>query len=269
MHHPHHDAVVALMRRVGADIVLPRFRNLAADEVEEKAADDMVTIADRLSEEALIAGLTAIDASARVIGEEAVAANEALLDGIDRGKVWIVDPIDGTNNYASGKTPFGIMIALAEDGEVVAGWILDPVADRLCHAVAGGGAFIDDVAVTTRPRDGADERPVLGVPTYFLDGSAQADLAARVGDDWTLHPMPRCAAEQYPRLVLGVDDAAIYQRSLPWDHAAGCLFLSQAGGVVRRLNGSAYRIGDPREVMIAAASDAMWERAVVLVREDA
>ncbi len=149
----------------------------------------MVTIADRLSEEALTAGLVAIDASARVVGEEAVAADATLLDGIDQGRVWIVDPIDGTNNYASGKTPFGIMIALAEDGEVLAGWILDPVADRLCHTVAGGGAFIDDVAVTTRPR--TDERPVLGVPTYFLDGTEQADLAARAGDDWTLH---RCRA---------------------------------------------------------------------------
>lgn len=267
MHHPHHDAVVQLMRRVAAEIVLPRFRNLAADEVEEKAADDMVTIADRLSEEALSAGLVAIDASARVVGEEAVAADATLLDGIDQGRVWIVDPIDGTNNYASGKTPFGIMIALAEDGEVLAGWILDPVADRLCHTVAGGGAFIDDVAVTTRPR--TDERPVLGVPTYFLDGTEQADLAARAGDDWTLHPMPRCAAEQYPRLVLGVDDAAIFQRSLPWDHAAGALFLTEAGGVVRQLNGNPYRIGDPRDVMIAAASEAMWERAVGLVREDA
>jgi len=262
MHHPHHDAVARLMRRVGAEIVLPRFRNLAADEVEEKAADDMVTIADRLSEEALTAGLLAIDPSTRVVGEEAVAANAALLDGIDTGRVWIVDPIDGTNNYASGKTPFGIMIALAEDGEVVAGWILDPVTDRLCHAVAGEGAFIDDVAVTTRPR--LDERPVLGVPTYFLDGTQRADLAACAGDDWTLHPMPRCAAEQYPRLVLGVDDAAIFQRSLPWDHAAGALFLTEAGGVVRRLDGSAYRIGDRREVMIAAASVAMWERAVRL-----
>ena len=69
--------------------------------------------------------------------------------------------------------------------------------------------------------------------------------------------------------MLGVDDAAIFQRSLPWDHAAGALFLTEAGGVVRQLNGSPYRIGDPRDVMIAAASEAMWERAVGLVREDA
>lgn len=266
MHHRHHDAVVRLMRRVGAEIVLPRFRNLAADEVEEKAAEDMVTIADRLSEAALTEGLIAIDPTARVVGEEAVAADATLLDGLDRGRVWIVDPIDGTNNYASGRTPFGIMIALAEAGDVVAGWILDPVSGRLCHAVAGG-AFVDGVRARTRPRE--DGQPVLGVPTYFLDGPRQAELAARAGDAWSLHPMPRCAAEQYPRLVLGVDDAAIFQRSLPWDHAAGALFLRQAGGVVRRLDGEDYRIGDPRDVMIAAASEAMWEQAAGVVTADA
>ena len=90
-----------------------------------------------------------------------------------------------------------------------------------------------------------------------------ADQAIRAGD------IGVAVAEQYPRLVLGVDDAAIFQRSLPWDHAAGALFLAQAGGVVRRLDGSPYRIGDPREVMIAAASAAMWERAVRVTKVDA
>lgn len=127
MHHPHHEAVVALMRQVAETIVMPRFRNLAADEVEKKAADDMVTVADRLSETALTAGLSALDPAIRVVGEEAVAADPALVDGIDRGRVWIIDPIDGTNNYASGIATFGIMIALVEDGVTQAGWILDPV----------------------------------------------------------------------------------------------------------------------------------------------
>ena len=84
MDHPHHDAVVTLMRRVAAEIVLPRFRNLAADEIEEKVADDMVTVADRLSEAALTEGLAALDPTIRVIGEEAVAADARLVDGIEQ-----------------------------------------------------------------------------------------------------------------------------------------------------------------------------------------
>lgn len=259
MHHRHHDAVVTLMRTVAADIVMPRFRNLAADEIEEKAADDMVTIADRMSEAALTAGLSALDPSIRVVGEEAVAADATLVDGIDRGRVWIIDPIDGTNNYASGIATFGIMIALVDDGETQAGWILDPVRDRLCHAVLGDGAYIDDVRVHTRP--GNTERPSSVIATYHLTDDERTALIARAEAAFTVAPMPRCAAEQYPRLVLGTNDVALFQKTLPWDHAPGSLFLREAGGVVRRPDGTDYRVGDQRRGMIAAASPALWETA--------
>ncbi|GAA0665569.1 fructose-1,6-bisphosphatase/inositol monophosphatase family enzyme [Sphingomonas insulae] len=259
MYHRHHDAVVALMRDVAAQIVMPRFRNLAADEVEEKAADDMVTIADRESEAALTAGLAALDPAIRVIGEEAVAADAALVDGIDRGAAWIIDPIDGTNNYASGIATFGIMIALVNDGETQAGWILDPVRDRLCHATLGGGAWIDSERVFTRP-SGA-ERPSAALATYFMTDEEKAALYRRAETAFTLSPMPRCAAEQYPRLVLGTNDIALFQKTLPWDHAPGSLFLREAGGVVRWPDGKDYRVGDQRRGMIAAASPDLWERA--------
>ena len=260
MHHPHHEAVVALMRQVAETIVMPRFRNLAADEVEEKAADDMVTVADRLSETALTAGLSALDPAIRVVGEEAVAADPALVDGIDRGRVWIIDPIDGTNNYASGIATFGIMIALVEDGVTQAGWLLDPVTGRLCHAVAGHGAYIDDARVFAAAAEAACPSAVLA--TYFMTDAEKADIARRAEGRLSVAPMPRCAAEQYPRLVLGVNAIALFQKTLPWDHAAGSLLLREAGGVVRRPDGSDYRVGDQRRGMIAASSPKLWDYAV-------
>ncbi len=259
MHHPHHDAVVALMRHVATTIVMPRFRNLAADEVEEKAADDMVTVADRLSEAALTEGLAALDPGIRVVGEEAVAADPSLVDGIARGRVWIIDPIDGTNNYASGIATFGIMIALVDDGVTQAGWILDPVSGRLCHAVRGEGAFIDDARVLSRPVDTPCPSAVLA--TYFMTDAEKAEIARRADGRLTVAPMPRCAAEQYPRLVLGTNLIALFQKTLPWDHAAGSLLLREAGGVVRRPDGTDYRVGDQRRGMIAAASPALWDYA--------
>jgi len=260
MHHPHHDAVVTLMRRVAAEIVLPRFRNLAADEIEEKAADDMVTVADRESEAALTAGLAALDPGIRVVGEEAVAADASLVDGIEHGRVWIIDPIDGTNNYASGIATFGIMIALVEDGVTQAGWILDPVTDRLCHAVRDGGAYIDGARVFATP--GGGERPSAVLATYYMTEAEKAALYSRAERRFTVAPMPRCAAEQYPRLVLGTNDVALFQKTLPWDHAPGSLFLHEAGGVVRWPDGKPYAVGDQRRGMIAAASPALWEQAV-------
>ena len=71
--------------------------------------------------------------------------------------------------------------------------------------------------------------------------------------------IPRCAAEQYPRLALGVNDVSVFERTLSWDHAAGVLFLNEAGGKVARADGSAYRVDDTRKGLIAAASPALWE----------
>jgi fructose-1,6-bisphosphatase/inositol monophosphatase family enzyme len=145
-----HDPVVALMRQVGRDIVMPRYQNLAAEEISEKAANDFVTIADKESEIRLAEGLASILPEAGVIGEEACAADPSILDRAGDGLNWIIDPIDGTGNFASGKPPFGIMIALADNGATLAGWILDPLTGRLCHATMGGGSHVDGERIWRR-----------------------------------------------------------------------------------------------------------------------
>ncbi|MCC2976205.1 inositol monophosphatase [Sphingomonas sp. PL-96] len=258
-----HIAVSALLRQVAAEVVLPRFQHLDAAEIEEKAKDDLVTIADREAEVALAKGLAEIDGRARIVGEEACAADPTLLDTVGDGRVWLIDPVDGTNNFAAGRTPFGMMIALVEDGVPQAGWLYDPVADRMCHAVRGGGAFIDGTPVTARATGAAE--PVAALATYFMSDEDRAALADRVAGKLTLVEIPRCAAEQYPRLVLGENDLALFQRTLPWDHAAGVLFLEEAGGHVARADGSPYRVGDNRRGMLGASSPALWEQAAPLI----
>jgi len=79
-------------------------------------------------------------------------------------------------------------------------------------------------------------------------------------------PIPRCAAEQYPRIVLGANDVTLYERTLPWDHAAGVLFLTEAGGRVSRFDGSPYQVGDDRRGLIAAATPALWEQTLGLLQ---
>jgi fructose-1,6-bisphosphatase/inositol monophosphatase family enzyme len=73
-------------------------------------------------------------------------------------------------------------------------------------------------------------------------------------------PIPRCAAEQYPRLVLGQNDVSIFERTLPWDHAAGILFLEEAGGKAARIDGSPYRVNDKRRGLIGAATPQLWDQ---------
>ena len=261
--HALHDAIDATMRRIGRDILLPRFRNLDASEIEEKAPDDYVTVVDRESERLLSAALTALLPGSHVVGEEGVAADPALVDHIGEGRAWIVDPLDGTGNYTQGKTPFAMMVALAEEGVVQAGWILDPVTGRMCHAVRGGGAHVDGRRIAARAT-GAP-RPIGALATRYLPDAVRAEITARAEGRIAIADIPHCAGEQYPRLVLGTNDLALFWRTKPWDHAPGALFVEEAGGKVARPDGSAYRLGDERTGLLAAASPALWDATAAIV----
>ncbi|MGJ8479238.1 inositol monophosphatase family protein [Sphingobium yanoikuyae] len=254
-----HDPVVALMRQVGRDIVMPRYQNLAAEEISEKAANDFVTIADKESEIRLAEGLTSILPEAGVIGEEACAADPSILDRAGDGLNWIIDPIDGTGNFASGKPPFGIMIALADNGATLAGWILDPLTGRLCHATLGGGSHVDGKRIMAKESSG--DLPIAAISTIFMEAEERAEMERKSQAIFTMVDIPRCAAEQYPRLVLGQNDVSIFARVLPWDHAAGTLFVNEAGGCCQRLDGSAYRVGEQRRGLMGASSPRLWDLA--------
>jgi fructose-1,6-bisphosphatase/inositol monophosphatase family enzyme len=257
-------SVATLMRKVAADVVMPRYRNLASHEVIEKAVDELVTIADREAEERLHEGVAQLLPEAGIVGEEAVSADETVLERIGTGLNWVIDPIDGTGNFAAGRAPFGLMIALVHNGIIQQSWILDPLTDRLCHAVLGKGATINGERVQARP-SGAP-LPVAGISLLFADPENRVRLKARAEGRLQMADIPRCAAEQYPRVVLGVNDLAVFERTLPWDHAPGALFVNEAGGKVARPDGSAYVIGaDPGRGLLAACSPQMWDHAAEIL----
>lgn len=251
--------IEALLRAVAASVVMPRFRTLAAADIMEKSPGDLVTIADKESELRLAEGLALLLPEARIIGEEASAADPGLLEQLDDGIVWLIDPIDGTSNFAEGISPFALMVALLENGARLGGWIYDPVADRLCHAVQGKGAFINYQRIMAR--ESGQETPVAALGTRFMSAEKAADVVARAQGKLTLAPIPRCAGDQYPQLALGIADVALFERVLPWDHAAGALFLEEAGGVIARTDGSAYHTGDGRKGLLGASSQRMWDSA--------
>src|SRR4051812_45595926 len=99
--------VEALMREVAAAVILPRFRHLTESEVSYKGPADLVTIADQEAEALLTARLPDLMPGSRVVGEEAASANPALIATAgEPGYVWVIDPVDGTANFASGQEPF-------------------------------------------------------------------------------------------------------------------------------------------------------------------
>ena len=253
------DEVAGLIREVAATIVLPRFRHLSEGDVHQKSPGDVVTVADQESERALTAGLTRLLPGSEVVGEEAVAADPTIMRRVaDRGAVWIVDPVDGTNNFAAGKTPFAVMVALLRDGEPAVSWILDVVADRLAIAEAGSGAYIEGVRVKTRTDDpGAAALRGTLARHYF-----PADLRARVNRHVDAFAEVtnghHCAGYEYPSVATDEQQFAMFWRILPWDHVPGALFLTEAGGVVRHIDGEPYRPVDAERGLLVAPNADIW-----------
>lgn len=249
--------VLALMQRVSKTAILPRFRNLLSGEIIEKAEDDLVTVADREAEAMLADGLAAIDPSLAIVGEEACHADPSLLDRLS-GDCWIIDPIDGTHNFAHGRPPFGILIARSGGGLCQSGWILDCLTGRFCHAHRGHGAWIDGERIRSRPS--GETPPVAAISVIFMDEQQRESVRKHIAPYYRLVDTPRCAAEQYPRLALGENDVSVFERMLAWDHAAGDLWLNEAGGKGARPDGSPYRVDEwHKPGFIGAASPALWE----------
>lgn len=260
-------AVGQLMRETAQSTLIRHYQNLATRDVTSKAADDVVTIADTESEVLLAQGLAGILPEAAIVGEEAAHADPAVLDHLSDSLCWIIDPLDGTNNFAAGKPPFGILLALAERGETIAGWIYDPLTDRLCHAHRGKGAWVNGERIAARPT--GQTPPVAAISLVFADPKRRAALLEHIAPHYTLVDIPRCAAEQYPRIGLGVNDLSLFERTLAWDHAAGVLFLNEAGGKAARPDGSPYRVDRHLDHGLIGASspalfDAMAERLALI-----
>jgi fructose-1,6-bisphosphatase/inositol monophosphatase family enzyme len=253
------DQVSDLIREVAATVVLPRFRHLSAADVHEKVPGDLVTIADQESERALTLGLTGLLPDSIVVGEESVAADPSVLDGVsDDGAVWIVDPVDGTNNFAAGKTPFAVMVALLRGGEPAASWIFEPVGDQMTIAEAGSGAWMDGVRLTCRTDSpGATALDGSANPRYLPEDLAFDVFrnSHRLGE---VTAGAHCAGWEYPAVVTDRQQFALFWRILPWDHVPGSLIVRESGGTVLHLDGSAYRPTDNDRGLIIAPNDEVW-----------
>lgn len=251
-------AVEALVRNAAERAIRPRYQKLAIDQIDAKAADDVVTIADHEAEAILTEGLSRILPEAVIVGEEAAHADPAVLDRLGDALCWIVDPLDGTNNFALGKPPFGVIVSLAQNGETIAGWILDVLSGRFCHTALGQGAFVNGERI--HARTSGQTPPIAAISLVFTDPARREGLLTGIAPHYTCVDIPRCAAEQWPRLALGTNDVSIFERTLAWDHAAGVLFLNEAGGKAARPDGRAYRVDEHlMPGLIGASSPALWD----------
>lgn len=264
-----------LLRAASREEIMPRFRKLGVGDVRTKSGPlDLVTDADVAAEAMITQGLQRLFPGCLVVGEEAAAADHTLLDHLaDADLAFVVDPVDGTANFAAGLPLFGCMAAAVVRGEVVAAVIHDPVIDTSSLAVRGEGAW-------EHGTDGARQslHVVTPVPVAQMTGAASwrylpqplrnivLPNLQRVAQIWDF----RCAAQEYRMLAAGHCHFLMFHRLMPWDHLPGWLLHREAGGYAARFDGSAYRPGiidgglicAPDEASFAALARALLNSAV-------
>ncbi|MBO4162686.1 inositol monophosphatase family protein [Micromonospora antibiotica] len=258
--------VGTLLRETAADVVLPLFRKLDDADVIEKAPGDLVTVADQRAEERISAELRRLLPGSLVVGEEAVAADGSLLRHLrGGGDVWVVDPVDGTGNFAAGRRPFALMVALLTDGEPVASWVFDPLAETMAVARAGAGTRLDGRPVRKTPVV-PPERLRGTAMVQYLPRATRDRVAAGEGRIGELLPGQHCAGREYLDLLTGDQQFVLFWRTLPWDHLPGALLVREAGGVARRFDGTDYHPADDGHGLLVASDEQTWHevRAALL-----
>ncbi len=254
---PDSDKVVAIIRETAERDIIPRFQRLQRHEVMEKQAGEVVTIADIEAERRLSRRLPELVPGSQVVGEEAVAKNPAVLDRlVSGGPAWLVDPVDGTGNFAAGSPVFAVIVCFLVDGRSRAGWIHDPVSGNTAIAFEGEGAWYAGQRLSVSQP--VPLETMIGSLNYSYFPHDMREAVRRRARAFRQLRTYRCAAHDYISLARGEKHFSLYRRLWPWDHAAGILLLQEAGGYSARLDGRPYRASDRVEGLLSTTDAQSW-----------
>jgi len=249
------------VRSAAACEILPRYRRgrdapagsqiLA---VECKGDGSLVTEADLAAQDALARSLAAIEPAA-IIGEE-MPAHEQLAAFEKGGRAWVIDPLDGTANFARGVPFFAVSVALLEDARPIFGTVHDPIRDETCYAVRGAGAWFN-------------HRPLLvpaGAPP--LSGALVEVGLRREQARWLRGPLKHrppyrrritsgSSTLSWCHLAAARVDALLVSNQKLWDYAAGALIAEEAGARLATVESDDFWSGP------------VWARSVIAARDAA
>lgn len=265
--------VVNIVRRAAKTEILPRFQNLSASSIATKSReDDLVTEADLASEAMITRGLQRLFPSALIVGEEAVAKTPSLRqDMANHEFAFVIDPIDGTWNYAKGIPLFGVILTVLRFGTPIFGLLYDPIMDD--YVIAD-----DSDAPTRMVRKSGQSVPVTtssvtdaakmsGFMHFGLLPKDVQHKLAPVLPRFTRTTVLRCSCHEYRIMAQGNFDFALSAMLNPWDHAAGVLAVQRAGGASGFLDdGTPYNAAREDGYLLTASSQQAWDAVAEVLR---
>ena len=232
--------------RAAGEILLHYFRRPDLL-VEAKNVTDIVTEADRASEELLVAAIRDRFPDHGILAEESGHHPGA------SGYLWMIDPLEATFNYARGLPMWGINLALTRDGESLAGAFFDPLQNDLYYAEQATPAVLNGRQIRTSGIEDLSEAVVYCSTRANVDRlDGRMEKFRHVGSGGTA----------YAYVAAGFLDAAVEMGGGPWDYAAGRLLISRAGGSTSSFKASTYKDGD---TFLASSSPALHQQLLALL----
>lgn len=234
------DLAAGLARRAAAAVMAVRSAGFA---VERKRDFSPVTAADRIAEALIVDGLREAAPGIPVVAEEEVEAG--LVAAAPAGRFWLVDPLDGTREFAAGAENFAVCVGLVEAGRPLLGAVALPAHGEVFAGLVGAGAWKEDAA-GRRPiaaRRIPPEGPVVMASRHYQKDSRIAEFAAA---QRARRIVNIGSAEKFCRLAEGTAD--LYPRfgpTMEWDTAAAEAVLLAAGGSMAEWDGATLRYGKP------------------------
>jgi fructose-1,6-bisphosphatase/inositol monophosphatase family enzyme len=257
--------VAELMRETSDELIMPRYKTLNDSQINQKTGPkDLVTIADIESERRLTPALKSLLPGSKVVGEEAVSENPKILCELDGdGAVWLVDPVDGTNNFARGERYFCVMVGLIKKNEIILGVILDPIGGYWVGAEKNAGAYrVEFNGLKSDRLNVLSPLPLdqmFGSLNFgFTNPQDRKLVRARALEIFKGHHRHGCSGHEYLDLVLGKSYFSTHIKNMPWDHVAGCAIHTEAGGYHARFNGEVYNPKVQNGGLLAAPTKESW-----------
>lgn len=245
--------LVAIVRRVGDEVVLPRFTKVAHT---RKADGSVLTEVDLQAQEVLRQELSRI-ADCPLLGEEMTRDEQARQWEAGEQGLWCVDPVDGTSNFVSGIPHFAVSVAFMQQGRPVLGAIYAPALGEMFSAQAGQGAWLNGQRLPLAPPANTLDEAIAGIDFKRLP----LQLAAQLASDPPYHSQRNLGsgALDWCYVASGQFDLYLHGGQYLWDYAAGCLVLQEAGGSMSTLEGPNFWEGDVwRKSVVAASTDFLW-----------
>ena len=216
--------------------------------ISDKGTNDIVTNVDLEAEKFISTRLKEAFPDHGIYGEEEAG------DDPEKGWVWVIDPVDGTRNYASGIPFFSLVIALAKDGEVIVGVNYDPLNKEMFHAAYGMGAYLNEERIEVSTK-GTLDRAMVGIDIAYSSDSGTEDTFQTARKLWNRIGTVRLlgsSALGISYVAAGRTDLYFHHRLQPYDQAAGLLLVEEAGGIITDRSG--MRAGLYSDGIIAASS---------------